>query len=271
VYLLDLKEIRPGDIILEEGDERVAAATGGGPFGHASIAIGRLLFLEADGSSGVAVSGFEPEIWSMGTRSTYAHTLAHEGVAPKVRRLKMPKPITEIHGLALGELGRDYSMDAAAKFPDLDSTSRRLLLSRMRRAPKLPGPPDAPGRACSEVVAVILGLGVTAISPNGLASHPDFVEVPAAVIDNTGGTWTCQPTGPARAEIAAAKSALRSSYAQDVHSAAQRVWASRQSVGTVPLDVPAVAAQLDRAIHASMVTSIKAMLSLDELAGNLLR
>ncbi len=177
VRVVDLSMLRIGDIILETGDRSVAAATGG-VYGHASILLGRLVRLEAGIDDGVTINTFELQRFSRLQESFVGFALEADNNII-VRRRKNCIDEGSLLGEALWEAGRAYSMAKLADLPDLTDKGRRIL-GRYIRGSGYSNPED---RFCSEVVANILRLESSNISPNGLASHDLLYNFDSAIRD----------------------------------------------------------------------------------------
>lgn len=195
MILLDLSKLRPGDVILEGGDASVARATGG-DFGHAAIAVGRLVRLEAVGKhTNVQFAPFDFQAFSDGTRRIVGPVYS-DGVV-RVRRMN-GADAGKITGEAIWEAGRNYSIRKAEALPDLTRAGRRLLKSAIDLSPPAD---DVEGRFCSEVVARVLGFRDSSISPNELATRPELVDVPEALRPLDERIWKRMPLDGARTAV----------------------------------------------------------------------
>ena len=108
VRVLLLCRLRPGDIILETGVPRIAAA-GGGLFGHASVALGRLMKIEAGKESGVEPNPFDFVAYRNGERRMVGIPIEPAENVCVLRRKEALDDGT-IRGEALWEAGRAYSV-----------------------------------------------------------------------------------------------------------------------------------------------------------------
>lgn len=192
--LLNLNSLRIGDIILETGDPRVAAATGG-PFGHASVALGRLVRIEAGKQSGVEINAFPLVGFRRGGERVVGMLIdPDEDLAVFRKRTTVDEG--EVIGEAIWEGGRRYSVAKLLDLKDLKPAVRDRLAGRVTRA----SGEESEARFCSEVVARILGLGTTNVSPNALRTAPEVIEVDGAVLE-LGQGWTREGTETANEAV----------------------------------------------------------------------
>lgn len=102
--VLLLCRLRPGDIILETGDPRIADA-GGGLFGHAAVALGRLVKIEAGKECVVELNPFDFVAYRNGERRLVGIPIeSNENVC--VLHQKEPLDDGTMRGEALWEAGR---------------------------------------------------------------------------------------------------------------------------------------------------------------------
>jgi hypothetical protein len=179
VLLLD--QLRPGDIILETGDPRIAAAAGMS-FTHAAIALGRLVKIEAGKECGVVLNPFDFVSYRDGTRR-FAGVPFDAGESVRVLRRKAPLDEGTMRGEAIGEAGRAYSVPKLLELPDLPESLRKRLQRKFERMPAPDTADVREGRFCSEVAAKILQLREAIVSPDGLASASELEAVGAAVAE----------------------------------------------------------------------------------------
>ncbi|MEE3622976.1 hypothetical protein UCD39_03105 [Nitrospirillum sp. BR 11752] len=76
--IVNLKNLRVGDVILETGIRKIASATDDGRYGHASIALGRLIKMETGVEKGAVIAPFDAEIFSMGSDTIIGSKYDHE-------------------------------------------------------------------------------------------------------------------------------------------------------------------------------------------------
>ncbi len=177
--IIKLAKVRSGDVLLENGAAKIAGSGGQGPFGHASLAITRLVWLQ------VGLDGVDVATRELGQYQDAAPFLGFEVAGDaQLRRLLTPPKFVDVWAQGFAEVGRAYASRAKLrKTTDLTPVGDRLL-----RAPNehLREQDDllTPGRSCSEAAAVVLGLSVTLISPNGLATTPALKTVADAVATN---------------------------------------------------------------------------------------
>ena len=179
VLLLD--QLRPGDIILETGDPRIAAAAGMS-FTHAAIALGRLVKIEAGKECGVVLNPFDFVSYRDGTRR-FAGVPFDAGESVRVLRRKAPLDEGTMRGEAIWEAGRAYSVPKLLELPDLPESLRKRLQRKFERMPAPDTADVREGRFCPEVAAKILQLRETIVSPDGLASASELEAVGAAVAE----------------------------------------------------------------------------------------
>lgn len=187
--ILQLDRLRPGDVILETGAGKAADATGG-PYGHAALAIGKLVKIEAGLGEGVVCRPFELSAYRRGDRRVVGVPITGDMV---VMRRKREVDVGELQGRALLEAGRFYHIANALDLSDLSPEMRDKLTETLRGRR---GVPDPEKRICSEVIAHILSLADRKVSPNGLATAPelDAIEDSITELEND---WTIDPTDTA--------------------------------------------------------------------------
>ena len=179
--VLLLCRLQPGDIILETGDPRIAAA-GGGLFGHAAVALGRLVKIEAGKESGVELNPFDFVAYRNGKRRMVGIPIEpSENVC--VLRRKKPLDNGTIRGEALWEAGRAYSVPKLLELPDLPQMQRRRFERKLGQMQAPDADDVREGRFCSEVAAKVLQLRKTIVSPNTLANAPELEPVMDSVVD----------------------------------------------------------------------------------------
>lgn len=249
-----LEKLKPGDVILESGDEKIGQATDG-VFGHASLVLGRLIKIEAGLHDGVVCSPFECKAFRRGEQLLIGQPL-DDGDAIVVMRRKQAIASHEIKARALLEAGRRYSPAKAFDLTDLTKQARVVLEARLRGSRRIP---DREGRICSEVVAEVLQLPETIVSPNALASSTELQEVKDIILDV--GDWSELPvrldtdlvTKVAAIETGLARRAMKA--AQDATEPVRR--------GEVP--VAAAAAVLEEILDRDLRRSLKLLMEIEDL------
>ncbi len=197
--LIDLSQLRTGDVILETGERLIAQATEGGKYGHASVALGRLVKIEAGKCNGVEICLFDLEFWQKDETTLMGFLINGDAV---VRRLLKPPEVADIVSRALGEAGRGYATaDEIGKLRDLNNYAHRFM-SLWRANSVAPADGQLERRFCSEIAAEILGLQTTMISPNALALLNGLLTVSDAVVPEDG--WKKMDICPIRFDIQAA-------------------------------------------------------------------
>jgi hypothetical protein len=203
VRILRLDRILPGDVILETGSRLIAAATGG-PYGHASVALGKLVKIEAENvDSGVVVNPFNIEAWRRGEERVVGVLV--EGELIVLRKIEID--LGTVTGEALWESGRHYSLRKLLALHDLLPRHRERIERLLENQPTT-ADDDSEGRFCSEVAARILRLPHKNLSPNQLAASSGLQQVTGAIAD-LGDDWIAEPVETARDTVAALVSELR--------------------------------------------------------------
>lgn len=191
--LIDLSKLRPGDVILETGVPAIADGTVDGIYGHASVALGRLVRIQVGKDSGVEAELFEVMEWSKDGKRLVGCVISGDDVV--VRRPKNAPCVQEIMARAMGELGRPYaSAEQLSRVPDLTDVAKRLVERAIRRA-REPEGVTLKGRYCSEVVAVLLGLPNTELSPTALSRAPELEEIEDVIVPEIGWVKVGVPDG----------------------------------------------------------------------------
>lgn len=206
--ILRLERLLPGDVILETGHPQIARATGG-LYGHASVALGKLVKLEAENSDGgVVLNPFGVSAWHRASERVVGVLVNSENV---VVLRKIGLDVAEVDGEALWEAGRRYSLSKLLELPDLDPEYRPLI-ERLRNRQSMTAD-ESQGRFCSEVAARILALPEPHISPNALAASGEL-EVVSDAIEELGEGWVEQPIESTRAALATLVAQVRLGLAQ---------------------------------------------------------
>ncbi|QCO00046.1 hypothetical protein D3093_32790 (plasmid) [Azospirillum argentinense] len=254
--LIDLALLEPGDVILEEGALRGKA----GPYGHASVALGKLVRLHALGiGERSTVEAFDLEIWERdGGDARGGDTLIAlriDGPAQVLRRTPVPD-LTSLVAEAQWEAGFAYAdyeklskLNLPLKLREALEKGRRRLEQRMVQSAN-PSTPD--GRTCGELVARMLDLPVTELLPSELAQHPQLTPMPALIHDES--AWT--PVG--KPDILGS---IQNALAAYHHDTSREAWAQvlteadqRRDTTAPPIDEDAAA--LDR-IEIEMVAKLE--------------
>jgi hypothetical protein len=264
--VLLLCRLRPGDIILETGDPRIAAA-GGGLFGHAAVALGRLVKIEAGKESGVELNPFDFVAYRSGERRIVGIPIEPtENVC--VLRRKHPLDEGTIRGEALWEAGRAYSVPKLLELPDLPQTQRRLLERKLGQMQAHGSEDVREARFCSEVAAKVLQLPKTIVSPNTLANAPELEPVIEAIVD-LNGDWTEAGSDASLATIGAMLAQVRVGLAElglsELRAAAGRILATEPSL-TQAQEAGAIESRIGGAID----DAIRILNSVEELEPSVL-
>ena len=264
--VLLLCRLQPGDIILETGIARIAAA-GGGPFGHASVALGRLAKIEAGKGTGVELNPFEFVTYSNGERRVVGVPITSSEKVCVFRR-KEPLDIGTIRGEALWEAGRAYSVPKLLELQDLPQPTRERLERKLTQEGTLDLVEEKEGRFCSEVAARVLQLRKTIVSPNTLANASELEPVGEAVID-LDGDWVEVGSKTAVKTIGAMLDQVRVGLAElglsELRAAAGRVLAAKPSL-TQAQEAGAIEATMTGAIH----DALRILKSVEELEPSVL-
>jgi hypothetical protein len=209
MWLLKLDVLEPGDVILEPGIEAVAKATDG-IYGHASVALGKLVRIEAGKDNGVVISPFELAAYHRDGERLVGMPLGSGDTLVLRRRNRLD--IGMLDGTALWEAGRTYDLHRALDLPDLAPQARdrlRKLLAWQAAEP------DPEGRTCSEVAARILDLPAKNVSPNTLA-YAEQLEVVKDAIVPVDGTWTPEGVNTAVRSLASLVADVELGLARDI-------------------------------------------------------
>ena len=180
MLVLSLERLKIGDIILETGSPSIAAATDG-EFGHAAVALGRLLMVEAGKEHGVEINPFEFSTFVKGD-SRLVGVPVKKGHVARVLRRKEPLPTGVMLGEAVWEAGRNYDTSRLLELKDLRPDVRNWL-ARRPRPPAPLGEDKWQGRFCSEVAARVLRLEAHIVSPNTLAKAAELARVDEAMVE----------------------------------------------------------------------------------------
>jgi hypothetical protein len=258
--VLLLCQLRPGDIILETGVPRIAAA-GGGLFGHASVALGQLIKIEAGKDSGVELNPFDFVVYRKGERRMLGVAIEP---AENVCVLRRREALDEgtIRGEALWEAGRAYSVPKLLELSDLPQATRMRLDRILKSMPEAEPVSVREGRFCSEVAARILRLSNTTVSPNALANAPELKPVKAAIVD-LDENWTEEGSDASLITLCARLNQLRVGLAQrglsELEAAADRIRTNRSSLAR---EVDEVGSLMDGEIR----SAISVLDAIEELA-----
>ena len=239
--IIKLAKVRPGDVLLESGTPKIAGSGGQGRFGHASLAITRTAWLQ------VGLDGVDVAVRTLGQYQDAAPFVGFEveGDAMLRRRIKPPKSVDVwSHGFA--EVGRAYASRAKLReTEDLNRVGERLLREPSSYLLETDDP-LTPGRSCSEAAAVVLGLSVTLISPNGLAATSALRTVSGAVATNA----TCPASHPRQNELDVLVAAMERTAVVDFAAGLSALAQSTPSGATPPEDeVDALQAKLTAALR----------------------
>lgn len=206
--ILRLDQILPGDVILETGSPLIADATGG-LYGHASVALGKLVKIEAENlKGGVVVNPFALEAWHKGGERVVGVTMEHDVLVLRKSGLN----IGTVVGEALWEAGRHYSLHKLLELADLRPESRKRIERLVKLQPQSAAE-ESEGRFCSEVAARVLRLPDKMLSPNRLASASELQRVEEAVADLSD-EWVVEAVETAKNSVAIQVSELRLGLAQ---------------------------------------------------------
>ncbi|MGX7924956.1 hypothetical protein ACWPMX_00095 [Tsuneonella sp. HG094] len=201
--------LEPGDVILEPGFDRVAEGTGG-IYGHASVALGKLVRIEAGKDDGVVIAPFELAAYNRDGERLVGQPL--ESADALVRRRRDRLDIGTLDGNALWEAGRAYDLHRAIDLPDLAPRARDQLVRLLARRGS---EPDPEGRICSEVAARILELPAKNASPNALADAEQLELVEGAIVQ-VDDTWTPERVNTAAGSLASLVDEVELGLAHDI-------------------------------------------------------
>jgi hypothetical protein len=192
--IINLGKIEPGDVILERGHRSLARATNHHLYGHASLALGRLVCIQAGKDDGVLVEAFDAAVWEKDGQRFIGIEL--EGNAEVRRPVTQPQRV-DLVARAVAEAGRGYIDIAKLQgLSDLTASGKNLLQLALDHPDYKPAnPADLPGRFCSEVVARVLGMPDVDISPNALAQQTNLRQVADAVVPSDGWHNVGRPNG----------------------------------------------------------------------------
>jgi hypothetical protein len=177
--ILKASLLRPGDVVLETGEPKIAASAGQGRFGHASLAISRLVWLEV-GIMGVKLTACEFGHYEHDDDRFIGIEIEDDCL---VRRRLEPLSAVDVWSSTFAEIGRRYASRAKLLLTTDLTPAGAAQLQHPVRGLREHDDALAPGRFCSEAAAVVLGLDETLISPDGLANAADLVDVTDAVLD----------------------------------------------------------------------------------------
>lgn len=187
IRILQLDKLLPGDVILETGIQKIGEATGG-PYGHAALALGCLVKLEADLSEGVVFAPFAFTAYRRANERVVGVPLQDDEVV--VLRRNPPLDLAKLDAKALLEAGRRYSLAKAMDLTDLAPDKRMELAAALKGRRAIS---DPEGRICSEVVAQALELADKLVSPNKLRVARELSPV-KDVIACLEDDWSIDPT-----------------------------------------------------------------------------
>lgn len=172
--------LRAGDVLLETGEPKIANSTALGAYGHASLAVTRLMWLQV-GPRGVQLEARPINRYRVGDELFIGFEVAGEAL---VRRRHAPPTATDVWTEVTSELGRKYA--SRVKLQRIEDLTPEAVEALAEPLPLVPEADDplTPGRTCSEASAVVLGLSKTLISPNALALTDELIDLPALVISN---------------------------------------------------------------------------------------
>jgi hypothetical protein len=243
----------------------VADATGG-PFGHAALALGRLVKIEAGKREGVVLTPFDLSAYRCGSERVVGVPVTEGDV--KVMRRKNGLDVATIRAVALLEAGRNYSLAKTLDLPDLAADAREMLTSKLRGRRAAP---DPEGRICSEVAARVLDLADKVVSPNALADADELQEVEDAlmVLD---GCWVPDPTWTATNVLDEKVAAIELGLAKRAIDLAVQGAATimREASERRAATQEAVVDQLDATFKAELKRSILLLLDIEKLEGTIL-
>lgn len=175
--IIKAKPLRPGDVLLESGDPKIAASTEGGVFGHASLAVTRLTWMQV-GLRAIMLQARPIARYRSGSETF----IGFEIDGALVRRRLAPPSATDVWAEVTSELGRRYaSRVKLQQIKDVTPEAIEALAQPLDYVPETDDP-LTPGRLCSEACAVVLSLSDTLISPDALAAAAELVDMPALVV-----------------------------------------------------------------------------------------
>lgn len=207
IRILQLDKIKPGDVILETGIPKIGEATGG-PYGHAALALGRLVKVEADLKGGVLFAPFVFTAYRRENERVVGVLVQDDDMV--VLRRNPPLDLAELDARALLEAGRRYSLAKAMDLKDL-APDKRMELAEALKGWRAISDPE--GRICSEVVAQALKLADKLVSPNMIAKAPELRSVEDAMtcLEDD---WSIDPTHTATDVLNEKISALETGLAK---------------------------------------------------------
>ncbi|WP_343699632.1 hypothetical protein [Caulobacter sp.] len=168
----------PGDVLLEPGDPKIAAGAEGGVFGHASLAVTRLTWMQV-GLRAIMLQARPIARYRSGSETFIGFEIDGQAL---VRRRHAPRTATDVWAEVTSELGRKYaSRVKLQQIKDLMPDAIEALAQPLDYVPETDDP-LAPGRLCSEACAVVLGLSETLISPGALALTDELMDPPGLVV-----------------------------------------------------------------------------------------
>lgn len=260
IWILKLDMLEPGDVILEPGIDTVAKATGG-IYGHASVALGKLVKIEAGKDDGVVIAPFDLAAHNRDGERLVGMPL--DSGDTLVLRHRERCDISMLDGEALWEAGHAYDLHRALDLPDLAPHARTKLekwLSRRGAEPVLDG------RTCAEVAARILDLPTTNVSPNALAAAAQL-EVVEGTIVPLDDTWTPERVDTAVNSLASFVSEVEIGLAREIMGAAGDL------VGDIKNETISHAAAGDRLAHCAdgkLRDAIESLLKIRALENSIL-
>jgi hypothetical protein len=176
--IIKAKPLRPGDVLLESGNPKIAAGAEGGVFGHASLAVTRLTWMQV-GLRAIMLQARPNARYRSESKTFIGFEI--DGAA-LVRRRHAPPTATDVWAAVTSELGRKYaSRVKLQQIKDLTPEAIEALAQPLDYVPESDDP-LTPGRLCSEACAVVLGLSQTLISPGALAATGELMDLPALVV-----------------------------------------------------------------------------------------
>ncbi|MBD8736848.1 hypothetical protein [Sphingomonas sp. CFBP 13706] len=209
MWILKLNTLEPGDVILEPGIDRVAKATGG-IYGHASMALGKLVRIEAGKDDGVVIAPFDLAAYNRNGERVVGLPL--ESADALVLRRRERLDLGTLDGRALWEAGRAYDLHRALDLPDLVPRARDQLVKLLAWQGAEPNPD---GRTCSEVAARILDLPAKNVSPNALVGVEQLKVVEGAIVP-VDDTWTPERVNTAAGSLASLVAGVEVGLARDI-------------------------------------------------------
>ncbi|MNS41945.1 hypothetical protein D3C72_743130 [compost metagenome] len=245
-----LNELRPGDLLFERGEPKVAAAFGPREgFGHVGVAITRLCWLHA-GLDGVKLQLMPAHICRTSSGETFIGVTA-EGPTQLMRSMNPPLQ-ADIWSRAVGEIGRNY----ASRLRLLALGDLTLIGQRSLRSPNqlLAETENSliPGRICSESSARVLGLRDPFMSPAALERTPDLRIV-------QGGVAQGSSIGPPVAMVEAAKE-LAAANTPHMNRLVKRLLLGVASLrGADKGELATFSEVVDKAVCADIATSLRAL------------